>query len=222
MNNLWLANLNHKAMFLVKSIAICTAIIVLSNVPLPLRAAEQNFDINSDWEMDRRYDWVINIKVIDSNYLGYPGSKLKSLTKLAVSYRLNPRFGEEAGKFVKYEDLWYHDGHAIGCRRLNELDIPATYEGAIRIIPSTAASSNSGAISGGIVRLLLDIGLKNCVLNAVFIPRDAYGTIINDLTRFNFSSTVQVGTTPIKIPLYSNPLYTNPVTFTDTLYFCQQ
>lgn len=103
-------------------------IVFLSNVPLPAKSIEQSFDINSDWEMDRRYDWIIDVKVIDTNYLGYPGSKLKPLTRLLISYRLNPRFGDTAGKFIKYEELWYQLGRTIGCRRLHNLDIPVTYQ----------------------------------------------------------------------------------------------
>lgn len=206
-----------------KSILSVFTIVFLGIAALPAMAFDQNFDINNDWEMDRRYDWVIDVKVIDTNYLNYSGSKLNPLTKLLISYRLNPRFGETAGKVITYEELWYQVGTTIGCRRLHDLNIPATYQGSVRIIPSPAALKNSGAISGVIVRLLLDIALKNCMLSAVFIPRDVFYEVENDLSRFNFYSSNNIPATATKslaIPVYSNPLFANPLTYTDIIYYC--
>ncbi len=187
---------------------------------LPAKAWQViDFDVNSDIEMDRRYDFIIDVKFADTNYLNYPGSTLKPLARLLVKYRLNPRFGENCGKFINYEYLWYGSGHAVGCRRVHELDIPPTYVGAIRINPSVLVSTNSNAISGAIARLALDLRLKNCVLTAVFLPKDVFEFVTNDLSRFNFFASAQSGTQTIILRMYSNPLYKNPESLTGTLYF---
>jgi hypothetical protein len=173
-------------------------------------AGSINFDINSDVEMDLRYDWVINVKVNNSNYLSYPGSTLKPLTKLKISYRLNPRFIADiptAGQYTDYEELWYHSTQIVGCRRLHDLTIPTGYQGAIRIVPSAAVSTSDGAIAGAIVRLLLDVVLQNCKLSTSYVPASVFSLVVDDLSHFHFGTNQSISFgEPISIQLYSNPL----------------
>lgn len=210
-----------------KSIFITIAIIILNSFPA---LADENtgsdnnqdidstkFDLESLWEIDQRFDWVIDVRVRDSNYLSYAGSKLKPLTKLSISYRLNPRYGENAGKPIKYEELWYHNGRTIGCRRCNNLDIPSPCRGAIRITPCSEATHNVSAISGGIARLTLDVALQHLVLDAIFIPTAVFQPVLDDLARFNFLPTAVdvVNTQPILVRFFTDPLASSRI-----LYLC--
>jgi len=172
-------------------------------------AGDTPFDVNSDTEMDLRYDWTVDVKVNNTNYLGYPGSKLKPITKLQISYRINPRFEiPDAGKHIAYEELWYQGSQPIGCRRLHMLNIPATYQGTIRIVPSASTANNCGAISGAIVRLLVDLGLRGCVLTVTFIPANVFTPVADDLSRFHFYSNTNIdtGDNNLSLRLYSNPI----------------
>lgn len=168
--------------------------------------------------MDRRFDWTIDINVGDTNYLSYAGSRLSPITRLLVNYRLNPHFGGNAGKFIGYEELWYHKGQALGSKRLSDLNIPTTIQGgAIRVIPSPNAGHNVDAISGGIARLVLDVGLRRAVLDAVFIPAEVFQPVLNDLGRFNILPTAKFSPSaaPIELPFFSDPLGSSSI-----MYLC--
>jgi hypothetical protein len=173
-------------------------------------ANSSDFDINSDAEMDLRYDWVITVKVDNSNYLSYPKSTLKPLTKLQITYRLNPRFIANiptAGQNINYEELWYHSSQVVGSRRLHELSIPPTYQGAVRIVPSPAVVDNHGAIAGAIVRMTLDVVLQNCKMSIAFVPTSVFAEVVDDLSRFRFGTSQGTSNSePILLQLYSNPL----------------
>ncbi len=205
-----------------KIILILLVIFVINLSPLECMSQDQNrtdlnFDINDLIEMDYRYDWVIDIKVSEGDYLNYAGCKLNPLKKLIVSYHINPRFGDISGKFIKYEELWFYKGHAVGCRRLHDLDIPNSYQGAIRVIPSSAALKNSAPIGGAIVRLILDTGLCNCPLSAIFLPQDTFQDIIKGLSRYNYYSSANSDLSISRsLPVY---IYSNPLGLMDTIYF---
>jgi hypothetical protein len=157
--------------------------------------------------MDRRFDWLIDCKIDSAIYLDYPGSKLKPVIKMSVTYRVNPRFGDNYGKAVKYEELWFSQGKVIGCRRQHNLDIPETYQGAIRFFPTASAPFKASTISGAMAHLVLDTGLKNVVLNVVFLPIDVFYDVVNDMSSYNFhsgSSGAPAG--PIRFQVCSNPL----------------
>src|SRR5262249_32653393 len=68
----------------------------------------EEFDISSDYEMDRRFDWTITVKTtIDNAALNYPTSTLKPLAKLSCEYRLCPRLSPDGvPKPMHYEDLF--------------------------------------------------------------------------------------------------------------------
>ena len=163
----------------------------------------EEFDIASDAEMDRRFDWTITVKTtIDNKALNYPSSTLKPLAVLSAAYRMAPRFSKDGNaETYPYEDLWYHEGRAIGCRLYHRLNTPQYYQGAIRIVPSKDASQSPAAIANAIVRLMLDIGLRKCVLTVVFVPRDIFHEVQDNLTKFGFFPNQ--GTIPLF--LFSDP-----------------
>jgi hypothetical protein len=164
----------------------------------------EQFDISNDGEMDRRFDWTITVKTsIDNAALNYPTSTLKPMSKLSADYRLTPRLSPDGtARPTRYEDLYYHEGKPIGCRLFNRLNIPANYQGAIRIVPSKDASESTAAIANAISRLCLDIGVRKAVLTVVFIPADIFSDVKDSLTQFNFYPT-QGG--PIPLFLFSDP-----------------
>src|SRR5262249_16720335 len=171
----------------------------------PARAVNpEQFDISSDAEMDRRFDWTITVKTsIDNAALNYPTSTLKPMSKLSAEYRLTPRLNSDGlAHPMPYEDLYYHEGKPIGCRLFNRLNIPQNYQGAIRIVPSKDASESTAAIANAISRLCLDVGVRKAVLTVVFVPANIFNDVKDSLTQFGFWQT-EGG--PIPLFLFSDP-----------------
>jgi hypothetical protein len=142
----------------------------------------------SDSSLDERYDWVITVQVkIVKDYLKYPTSSLNPMTKLSVVSRETPRLQKDrTTKVVQYEDLWYHDCNAIGCRRYSELSLTPGQQGTIRILPSEDANNSACAVANALTRLILDVGLLRCSLSVVYVPDGMLDEITNDLAKFNF------------------------------------
>ena len=172
--------------------------------PLARAANPEEFDIASDYEMDRRFDWTITVKTtIDNAALNYKTSTLRPLAKLSCEYRLTPRLNQDGiAHPTHYEDLFYHEGKAIGCRMYNRLNIPQNYQGAIRVVPSRDASASPAAIANAISRLLLDIGIKKAVLTVVFVPRDIFNDVKDSLSQFGF---FPIAGGPVPLFLFSDP-----------------
>ncbi len=109
------------------------------------------------------------------------------MTKLSIVFRQTPRLNKDrVSKVVAFEELWYHECQAIGCRRYAELGLTPGEQGAIRVIPSSDAINSTCAIANAITRLMLDVGLMRCSLAAVYVPADAIDGVTNDLGKFNF------------------------------------
>ncbi len=159
------------------------ALLVL--VAQPARTQDSLFDNSS---LDQRFDFVITVQTqVLKNYMSYQGSTLNPITQLSVTYRETPRLNRDrVSKTVQYEDLWYHDCHAIGCRRYNVFQIEPGEQGAIRFVPSQDTTASGCAIANATTRLLLDIGLNQSALAAVFVPADAVGSVTSEFEQFNF------------------------------------
>lgn len=158
---------------------------LLVMVALPGQTQGSLFDKGS---LDQRFDFVITVTTQKlKGYMGYQGSTLNPITQLSVSYRETPRLNQNRpGKTVQYEDLWYHDCKAIGCRRYNVFQIEPGEQGAIRFVPSDDTTEAGCAIANATTRLLLDIGLNQSSLAAVFVPSDAVGNVTTQFEQFNF------------------------------------
>jgi len=193
----------------------CSLILLLFVAPNHVFGASvEEFDIASDYEMDRRYDWTITIKVsIRDNFLNYQTSKLRPLNKLSIEYRLAPRLNNGIQKALAYEDLWYHENRAIGCRRYHSINLPRSYQGAIRIRPSEDASKSDGAIANAIARLLLDVGLQEGVVSIVFVPKDIFAGVQIQLCKLGFTHS------PSSSSAISLFLFSDPASARKTLYF---
>src|SRR5271163_2582384 len=90
-----------------------------------------------DASLSRRFDFVINVQTqVLQGYMGYAGSQLNPITQLSVSYQETGRWDpSRRGQVIKYEDLWYHNCDAIGCRRYNLFKVAPAGQGMIRFLP---------------------------------------------------------------------------------------
>ena len=195
---------------------------VLSTVPgAPALAAanegdfgETNLNINNDWVV---YIDVERKKQLFSN----PGSKLRPITNVRVSYRKTTRVsdGEEV-KGKTYEDLWYHDGKAMGSHRYCKLGIERSKRGAIYVRATNDASEEPRAVANAIVRLTLELIVKDSILTTVVVPRDMFREVVAELGHFGFFVEVEGRT--LSGPRTSMYLVSNPSGMDAYMYYSRK
>jgi hypothetical protein len=151
-----------------------------------------------DSYLEREYDWAMFIDTHElKSYLDYPGTQLRPLTKARVNFRWFPRgvnFAKTSAKV--YEEFWYHRGIPVGSRRHNQLNIPSNKIGAIvlgRFRDKDNSNDQSAAASNALIRILIDLQLKETVAGVVMVPADIYDDIAGGLSRYRFSAKMEPG-----------------------------
>jgi hypothetical protein len=141
--------------------------------------------------LDRQYtlfsDWVLmmDVRVLD-RFLNYNGSTVHPITQVHVSCFVRDfKTGKWGGK-QSYEDLWFHDGIAIGCHRYQELPVRSGSTGIIAIRPTKDGATQTKALDDAMLHLLLDVELINSVVSRVLLPLDICDNASSDLGAFNF------------------------------------
>lgn len=129
-------------------------------------------------------DWVVEISTQElHHYLQYAGSIFKPLIIARVVY-FNP---QSLSSKYRYEDIFYHNGEAIGCRRKGRLAFGNNFDVSIFVAEkSSFSASEKAAAANAIVRLLLDLLLKGNMVTAVVVPDSAFTEIVEGLKRQNF------------------------------------
>ncbi len=164
----------------------------------------------SERGLDLTNDWVIYIEAKSKKeFLNYKGSNLNPITNLRVIYRRTPRHSEGSDCTPQpYEDLWYHQGRALGNRRYCALKIEKMKRGIVIIRPSEDAAREPRAVANVIVKLTVELALKNIVCLGFIVPKDMYKDVVADLSHFGFSAkndTLKLGGMQTSIYLSSNP-----------------
>lgn len=184
---------------------------LLTVIPVKSALAAANEGDFGETHLNINNDWIIYVDVAKQKQLfSNPGSKLKPITNVRVSWRKTTRVcaDEEELKPRPYEDLWYHDGKAIGSHRLNKLTIDRNKRGAIYVRTTGDVSAEPRAVAHAIVRLLLQSMLKESILTAVIVPRDMFREVVAELGHFGFFAEVEgAETSGIQTSMYvtSNP-----------------
>jgi len=169
-------------------------------------------DINADLEdagivdtyLQREFDWVMRVDIHDTDYANYRKSQLRPLTEVAVSFRSFQRGVSLSDKPSElYEEFWYHQGTPVGMRRFRTLNIAPNHFGTIVV---GTVGDHCAAAANVVIRLLLDLALKNVATSVVLVPQDKYDQIAAELARNNFFPTVQGNENPqINIHLRAYP-----------------
>ncbi|MDZ4836605.1 MAG: hypothetical protein SGJ27_22740 [Candidatus Melainabacteria bacterium] len=154
-------------------------------------------------------DWVIYVEAKNKKeFLNYKGSHLNPITNLRVIYRKTPRHSSDADITPRtYEDLWYHQGRALGSRRYCKLEIDETKRGIVIFRNSEDAVREPRAVANSIVKLTVELALKNVVCLGFVVPKEMYNDVILDLAHFGFTNkpTLKLGGMQTSIYLMSNP-----------------
>lgn len=187
------------------------SLVLLMLVLAPLCAAQAAFagasssddDPYSDESMAQRFDFVLNVSISPlKDYLTYQGSKYNPVAKVIVNCKNTPRgildeSGATTNAKYQYEELWYHTGLPIGCKRTHLFKISEGSNGALRFLPSQAAIENADAIADVTARLLLDVYLHGGVCNVVIVPQNGYEVTLSALGRLGFFPVTARVETPI-------------------------
>lgn len=170
---------------------------------LPASAAGQLY--LTEEEVAERSDWVMVLSVTRlPDYLKYPGSKLCPITQVRVSY-VNCLDKTPAPPAL-YEDLWYHDGKPVGCKRYSLITIKQfDRRGTIYLRPGKDASANTAAVANAIVRLSVDLNVHDVSAAAVIVPEEVHRQLVSDFSACGFFKREVRAGAQVNIRLVSNP-----------------
>lgn len=129
-------------------------------------------------------EWVIKSQIEAApKMFEHECFKTRSLVKASVDYFEN---GKEARK-TAYEDLWFHEGHALGLERKASFAVPQDKSVDIEIKSSPCPSLvENKAAAGAIMRLALDLKINNDHIHQVTVPYNAFNDISAVLQSRNF------------------------------------
>jgi hypothetical protein len=150
--------------------------------------------------------WVVRVtaKELD-NYLNFKGSRLLPVAKASVDY--SETCGEDT-KSGTYEDLYYGNKHAIGCRRYSPLDLTELTRGEIHVVstsPSGLRESEAYAAANAVERVFLDLYARNCLTLHIIVPHNSFATLVNGFYQNGFTANNRVGCSE---PRVSSPTIT--------------
>ena len=155
--------------------------------------AELNADLRDPY-LEREYDWAMYLDTHDlKQYLTYPGSQLHPITVVRINFRALNRGARTRPKSAAiFEDFWYHNGTPVGLRRYNQLNIAPDLFGVIVIGADDDQPEHGTAVANALVRLLLDLQLKQIITSVVMVPSRKYDQLAGELGRYGFFPYMRV------------------------------
>ncbi len=152
-------------------------------------AADRIIPYSDDW-FNRQYDWVIYMSLSPMDkYLKYKGSEMASIMRVPIEYRYAPNRNFRKSyplERQKYEEIWYHDGKAVGLKRYAYLNLSGDEQGAMYITPNPKNSENVRELTNAMVRMVLDVYAKRTILATIVVPQELFENFASALTQYNF------------------------------------
>ena len=144
--------------------------------------------------------------------------KTRSIVKASVDYF---KAGDEARK-ISYEDIWFHEGKALGMERKTALGLPPgkTVDIEIKGSPCPSYLENKAA-AGTILRLLLDLKINHDQIKQVTVPFNAFSDISSALQNRDFHQVSPGQEPPPEATIVLN-LQADYGTAKQTLYYSKQ
>jgi hypothetical protein len=143
--------------------------------------------------MKKQFQWIFYCDMdVLPQFMNYKGSPTHPIVRFVVTFvRTNAFMGRNtpAATPIKYEELWYHDGQALGMKRYGDIFPGPMEQGAIYV---RAMHGNDSVcmytrdVADAIVRLTMDTYMKRSIMAGVFVPIDCFDQIASDLGFFNF------------------------------------
>ena len=153
-------------------------------------------------------DWVLYVDA--NNVVHYHTGFSYSVINVRFTYRITPRLNNKDRVDLSpqvYEDFWYHEGAPLGLRRYRPFSIEKNKMGLILVRRSDDLPDQTRSVTNAIVRLTLELDLKELVVNEVVVPREIYQQVASDLGQYSFFVKTELLDTgqQISIHLISNP-----------------
>lgn len=156
--------------------------------------ANQIIPFTDDW-FNRQYDWVIYVGLSPMDkFLKYPNSTMTPIMRVPVQYRFTPRMQRKnyTSERRNYEELWYHDGKAVGLRRYENLNLGMDEQGALYFQPDTKLGESIRETTNTMVRLVMDIYARRSILATIIVPKEYFESYASALSQFNFFKLTMV------------------------------
>ncbi len=152
-------------------------------------AADRIIPFSDDW-FNRQYDWTIYLSLSPMDkYLKYLGSQMNPVMRIPIEYRYSPNRNFRKSyplERQKYEEIWYHDGKAVGLKRYAHLMLSSDEQGALYITQNPKNGENIRELTNAMVRLVLDIYARRTILATIVVPQEYFENFASALTQYNF------------------------------------
>jgi hypothetical protein len=176
-------------------IAFVALLVVALGIPSGSSLAEvENYKADLvDNYLESQFDWAMLIDQHNMNdHFTYEGSRLNPLTKVRVKVRSfnKSKNGINDSPAQVYEELWYHQRKPLGLHRLTQLSMPPVDSNGAVIIRKADKQSSPGErafpLANTLVRLLIELQVKQIVVSVVLIPAEDYAGIAGALETYHF------------------------------------
>lgn len=173
-------------------LALALLLVLSYSAPALPASVDQPTDFSNPW-MDLRFDWTVTLRLKPlERYLKFPASRLDSILMMEAKYRINPRLApHREDKAYPLEIMWYQRGNVVGCRRLGNLDIKPTWQGAILVPPGEGKpiAEHMNAVAHEVVRLLLEVSSRQGIVVTVLAPPEMVVPLCDALGKYSFYRT---------------------------------
>jgi hypothetical protein len=176
-----------------KWFAIATALTFVCALPRSSSARSSDDQITDDY-LDRLNEWVLYVDASSlKDCVDYRGSTLNPMTNVHVVFRLiqKPYRPKIDPSPQPYEDLWYHNGTPVGCRRHRQLAAGNNALGVIVVRDSAEVAQHTEAIANAIARLMVELYENERPCTAVIVPLSIYNRLGDDLSQCRFYKKAQ-------------------------------
>ncbi len=167
----------------------CICLFILASVLPPAAQSDVNPNLVDNY-LERQFDWAMYVDVRNlDHYLNYKGSRLRPLTRARVYYNKYTRphvIGTTVGQSLVYQDLWYYQGKPVGLRRRAKLAIEPETVGTIVAGNFSGVPGQAEAATNAMVRLLVEMQLRNIVITNMVVPGDQFQNILDCLRYYRF------------------------------------
>jgi hypothetical protein len=141
----------------------------------------------------RQYEWVFYTDMeIVPKYMQYKGSTMNPIIRFAVTYQLtrptSRRMSDPPPPGIKYEEIWYHDGKAIGLKRYNQIYPGPLQQGAIyfRSNDDVNLCDYPREMCNCCIRLMMDTYAKRSIMAGAMVPMQCFDIFGTYLQYYNF------------------------------------
>jgi hypothetical protein len=146
------------------------------------------------------YDYMYQVTTEEQNFLPFLGSRMPTAVKASVTYQAR---GEQA---VLYEDYWFSNSQAVGCRRHKKISYPGGRRRVLIFLQSKSSSPSAAESSAGaktVFRLFVEASIHLAGRQTIYVPDQSASGVISVLNAYHFTEVTQSYLLRNDLPDYS-------------------